>query len=63
MNGFIQLAIEGDELYTKVNNNEQPSASQGWTVLIMERDSQFIWTLKRGKKTAEIIFRSSDNSC
>lgn len=30
---FIQLRIEGDELYTKVGKNKSPSDSEGWTVI------------------------------
>jgi hypothetical protein len=28
---FLQLTIEGDELYTKVGENTLPSESEGWT--------------------------------
>ena len=43
VNEFIKLVIEGDELYKKVRKNEQASASQGWTIVLMERASRFIW--------------------
>ena len=72
MNEFMQLVIEGDELYTKVKKNVDASASEGWTVVMMERASRFIWTLKCGKKeqrlflgavitVAELFERSTDS--
>jgi len=39
---FLQCILEGDELYTKVNRNEHPSDSEGWTIVLMERASRFI---------------------
>ena len=47
---FMQLTIEGDELYTKVNGNGQPAESEGWTIVLLERASRFIWTLECGQK-------------
>ena len=52
---FLQLIIEGDELYTKVNRNEHPSDSEGWTIVLMERASRFIWTLKCGRKEERLF--------
>ena len=34
---FIHQEIEGDELYTKIEKNVPPSASEGWTIVLMER--------------------------
>ncbi len=42
---FLQQVIEGDELYTKVHVNQPPAASTGWTVVLMDRASRFIWEL------------------
>ncbi len=42
---FIQIIIEGDELYTKVGKNKPPSESEGWTIVLMDRASRFIWDL------------------
>jgi hypothetical protein len=50
--------IEGDELYTKVNRNRLASDSEGWTIVLMERSSRFLWTLKRGRKDEE-LFKSA----
>jgi transposase-like protein len=47
---FVQQIIEGDELYTKVNKNQPPTDSTGWTIILMERASRFIWELSCGKR-------------
>ncbi len=55
---FIELIIEGDELYTKIGKNVPPSESEGWTIVLMERASRFIWALECGKKD-ERLFRKA----
>ena len=40
---FLAVVIEGDEAYTKVHQNVPPDQSLGWTILLMERASRFIW--------------------
>ena len=55
---FIQLIIEGDELYTKVKRNEVPSDSEGWTIVLMERASRFIWTLECGRKERRLFLEA-----
>lgn len=55
---FLQLVLEGDELYTKVNRNTEPSESEGWTVVLMERASRFIWTLKCGRKDRRLFLEA-----
>nr|WP_051308981.1 hypothetical protein [Desulfogranum japonicum] len=54
---FISLTFEGDELYTIVGNRTDPSASKGWTVVIIERSSRFIVDQKCGEKN-ESLFRA-----
>lgn len=46
---FLHQVIEGDELYTKVNSNQPPADSSGWTVVLMDRASRFIWDLSCGE--------------
>jgi hypothetical protein len=53
---FISQVIEGDELYTKVNKNVPQEESEGWTILLMERASRFIWALGCGKKDRTLFF-------
>jgi transposase-like protein/IS1 family transposase len=55
---FLQLIIEGDELYTKVKRNEQASDSQGWTIVLMERASRFILKLKCGRKDRRLFLEA-----
>jgi len=52
---FLQLIIEGDELYTKVGKNKPPSESEGWTIVLMDRASRFIWELSCGKKETALF--------
>ena len=47
--------IEGDELYTKVEQNVTPSASEGWTIVLMERASRFLWELHCGRKNQQLF--------
>ena len=47
---FIQSVVEGDEFYTKMNKNNPPEESPGWTIVLMDRASRFIWELSCGKK-------------
>ena len=55
---FIQQFIEGDELYTKVNRNKPPCESEGWTIVLMDRASRFLWELSCGAKERR-LFKSA----
>jgi len=55
VNDFIKLVIEGDKLYTKVRKNKEASASEGWTMVMIERASRFIWHLKCGRKEQKLF--------
>jgi len=52
---FLMQLIEDDEVYTKVGKNESADASEGWTVVLMERASRFIWALECGKKDRDLF--------
>ena len=39
---FIHQEVEGDELYTEVEQNVPPSISEGWTIVLMEQGSRFL---------------------
>jgi len=52
---FLQIVIEGDEAYTKVEKNRPADQSEGWTLLLMDRASRFIWTLECGKKDRKLF--------
>ena len=52
---FLELVIEGDEAYTKVHQNVPPDQSPGWTILLMDRASRFIWALDCGKKDRKLF--------
>ena len=52
---FLQQVIEGDELYTKINKNVPPDESQGWTLVLMDRASRFLWELECGRKDRKLF--------
>ena len=52
---FLELVLEGDEVYTKVQKNVPPEHSSGWTILLMDRASRFIWALECGKKDRKLF--------
>ncbi len=54
-NQFIELIIEGDEIYTKIHHNTNPAESEGWTIMLMERASRFIWEFACGEKNEELF--------
>ncbi len=55
---FLELIIEGDEFYTKVDRNKPPSESEGWTIILMDRASRFIWELRCGEHDSS-LFKSA----
>src|SRR5262249_17595092 len=52
---FLESVIEGDEAYTKVQKNVPPDQSCGWTILLMDRASRFLWELECGKKERRLF--------
>ena len=52
---FIEVVIEGDEAYTKVHRNVPPHESSGWTIVLMDRASRFIWELDCGTKDRKLF--------
>src|SRR5882672_9476143 len=52
---FLELVIEGDEAYTKVQKNVPPDQSRGWTIFLMDRASDFFWALDCGKKNRNLL--------
>ena len=55
---FLKLVIEGDEAYTKVRKNVPPEQSPGWTILLLDRASRFIWELDCGKKERQLFHKA-----
>jgi hypothetical protein len=55
---FVVQMVEGDEVYTKVNKNMDPCESEGWTIILMERMSRFIWVMNCGGKD-EYLFKNA----
>lgn len=55
---FVSMIIEGDELYTKVYKNKPVEDCEGWTIMLMERASRFIWEMSCGKKDKELFLEA-----
>src|SRR6266567_4335604 len=55
---LLEVVIEGDEAYTKVQKNVPPDQSRGWTILLMDRASRFIWALDCGKKDRRLFTKA-----
>jgi transposase-like protein len=55
---FLALVIEGDEAYTKVQKNVPPDQSPGWTILLLDRASRFIWEINCGKKDRKLFHKA-----
>ena len=58
LNEFLKLVVEGDELYTKVKNNVSPEDSEGWTIVLMERASRFMFFMECSKKDDKLFKRA-----
>lgn len=52
---FLSQIVEGDELYTKVKENKAPDQSEGWTIVLMDRASRFLWELKCGQRERSLF--------
>ncbi len=55
---FISQFIEGDELYTKIDKNLPVEDCQGWTIVLMDRASRFIWDLTCGEKNKHLFLHA-----
>ena len=55
VHSYLQLLIEGDEIYTRVGKNLHPDESLGWTVVLMDRSSRFLWELGCGRKDRKLF--------
>lgn len=52
---FLHQLVEGDEVYTKVQANVPAAESKGWTLVLMERASRFLWELQCGPKNRTLF--------
>jgi transposase-like protein/IS1 family transposase len=52
---FVQQLVEGDELYTRVHDHAPPDASVGWTIVLMDRATRFIWELQCGAREQSLF--------
>ena len=60
---FLHQVIEGDELYTRVRKNVAPDESQGWTIVLMDRATRFIWAMGCGRKDRKLFTQAIRQLC
>jgi len=60
---FLQQIIEGDELYTRVKKNVAPDESQGWTIVLMDRATRFLWEMHCGRKDRKLFKQAMHLLC
>jgi hypothetical protein len=60
---FLQQLIEGDELYTRVKKNVAPDESQGWTIVLMDRATRFLWDIQCGRKDRKLFKKAMGLLC
>jgi hypothetical protein len=60
---FLQQLIEGDELYTSVHKQVAPDASHGWTVVLMDRATRFLWDMHCGRKDRKMFKKAMGLLC
>jgi len=60
---FLHQVIEGDELYTRVRKNVAPDESKGWTIVLMDRATRFIWDMRCGRKDRKLFKKAIGLLC
>jgi hypothetical protein len=60
---FLQQLIEGDELYTRVQKKVAPDESQGWTVVLMDRATRFLWDMHCGRHDRKMLKKAMGLLC
>src|SRR5207253_6391924 len=60
---FLYQVIEGDELYTRVKKNVAPDESQGWTIVLMDRATRFLWDMQCGRKDRKMFKKAMRLLC
>ena len=52
---LLHHVIEGDALYTRVRKNVAPDESKGWTIVLMDRATRFMWAMGCGRKDRKLF--------
>jgi hypothetical protein len=60
---FLQQIIEGDERYTRVKKHVVPDESQGWTMVLMDRATRFMWDMHCGRKNRKMCKKAMSLLC
>ena len=60
---FLLQMIEGDELYTRVHNHIAPDESQGWTIVLMDLATRFLWEMQCPRKKRKFFQKAMRLLC
>lgn len=60
---FLRQLIDGDALYTKGHKKVAPDESQGWTVVLMDRATRFLWDMPCGRKDRKMCKKAMGLLC
>jgi transposase-like protein len=60
---LLHQVSEGDELYTRVRKNVAPDESKGWTIVLMDRATRFIWEMGCGRKDRKLFKQAIRQLC
>jgi len=60
---FLQQLIAGDARDTRVQKKVAPDESQGWTMVLMDRATRFIWDMHWGRKDRKLLKKALGLLC
>jgi hypothetical protein len=60
---FLQQIIDGDALSTNVQKKVAPTESPGWTVVLMDRATRFLWDMHCGRKDRKMFQKAMGLLC
>jgi hypothetical protein len=60
---LLPQLIEGDALYTRVKQNGAPDESQGWTMVLLDRATRFLWDIPWGRKDRKLLKKAMGLLC
>jgi len=52
---FLQQFMAGEELYTRGKKHVAPDESQGWTMVLMDRATRFLWDRPCGRTDRKLF--------
>ena len=59
----LQQLLEGDALYTRVHQKVAPDESHGWTIVLMDRATRFMWDMPCGRQDRKLFTKALGLLC